>query len=79
MRQEEIQLAIRPRTLLECLDLAFLFCGRHSVGLLVTSAVGVIPITLINWQLLQNSSLSGYMGYLILSMEVPWATLLLTL
>lgn len=79
MRLEDIQLAIRPRSLLECLDIAFLFCGQHWVGLLLASAVGVVPLMIFNEWLLWRSPLDFYIAYLILAMEVPWATAFLTL
>lgn len=79
MRLEDIQLAIRPRSILECLDIAFLFCGRHWWGLLLASAFGIVPITIANYWIMQIPDLNGYFAYLLLTMEVPWATLLLTL
>lgn len=79
MRLEDIQFAIRPRSILECLDIAFLFCGRNWVGLSLTSAVGIVPISLANYWILQQEFFNGYLGYLLLMLEIPWATLLLTL
>ncbi|MBS0206052.1 MAG: hypothetical protein JSS49_24430 [Planctomycetes bacterium] len=80
MKLEHVQLAIRPRNILECLDIAFLFCGRNWVGLLGASLAGIVPIFLLNL-LLQSwfEPVNVYFGLLLLSMEVPWATLLLTL
>lgn len=79
MRLEDIQFAIRPRSILECLDIAFLFCGRNWVGLSLTSAVGMVPISLANYWILQQEFMNGYLAYLLLMLEIPWATLFLTL
>lgn len=79
MRQEDVQLVIRQRTTLECLDMAFLFAGRHWLGVIMTAAVGIAPIAIINHQLFKNPNFQGYLGYLLLTMECPWATMLLTL
>ncbi|MDB5342277.1 MAG: hypothetical protein JWP89_654 [Schlesneria sp.] len=79
MRLEDIQLAIRPRNILECLDIAFLFCGRNWIGLLLTSAAGILPISVANYWILQLPFFNIYLGYLLLMLEIPWATLLLTL
>jgi hypothetical protein len=79
VRLEDVRLAIRPRSILECLDIAFLFCGRHWVGVLLASMVGVVPFALLNWWVFQDSDVNPYLGYLLLAMETPWATMLLTL
>lgn len=79
MRLENVQLAIRPRSILECLDVAFLFCGRNWLGLLLASAAGIVPIAIVNYWIFKNPEFTGYLGYLLLTMETPWATLLLTL
>lgn len=79
MRLEDVQLAIRPRSILECLDITFLFCGRHWVGLLLASMVGIVPFALFNWWVFQDPDFNPYLGYLLLAMETPWATMLLTL
>ena len=80
MKLEQVQLAIRPRNILECLDIAFLLCGRNWVGVLCASLVGIVPVFLMNLLLQrQFDPIHPYVGYLLLSMEIPWATLLLTL
>ena len=40
MRLDRVQVAVRPRGILECLDLALLVCGRRPLGLLVAAAAG---------------------------------------
>ena len=81
MDLDRIQLAIRPRTIFECLDVAFLFCGRHWLGVLLTSAVGVIPILVLDsWFKVSGSEDSdGYLFYLFVPLQIPWATSMLTL
>jgi di/tricarboxylate transporter len=74
-----VQLAIRPRSVLECLDLAFLFCGRNWVGLFLASATGIVPIALFNLWLFQLPDIPFAVLLFVVAMEVPWATLLLTL
>jgi hypothetical protein len=76
---EEIQLAIRPRTILECLDVSFLFCGRHWLGLLLTAALGIVPIFCFNEWVVDIRNRPEYGSWLLLVMEVPWATLFITL
>ena len=79
MRLEDVQLAIRPRSLLECLDLTFLYCGQHWLELSLTAAVGILPIASFNWWIVDIKQLNGYAAYLLLAMEMPWATMLITL
>jgi len=35
MRLDRVQVAVRPRGVLECLDLALLVCGRRPLGVAV--------------------------------------------
>jgi len=78
VRLEDVRLAIRPRSNLECLDMAFLFCGRHWLGLFVWSAVGILPMIGLN-QLLYSTDINLFGMLLIQAMEIPWATLFVTL
>lgn len=79
MQLEEVQLAIRPRTILECFDVAFLFCGRHWFGLALTAGAGMIPFACLNWWVVDIRDLNIYQSYLLLLMEIPWATMWITL
>ena len=78
MKLDDVQLAIRPRTILECLDVSFLFCGRHFFGLFVAASIGILPFASLNWWLADIPTMDGYAAYLLLSMEMPWATSLIT-
>lgn len=79
MRLEDVQLAIRPRTILECLDVTFLFCSRHWLGLLLTASIGILPLASFNWWVANIPEMNGYGTYLLLAMELPWATMFVTL
>lgn len=79
MQLEDVQLSIRPRTILECLDVTFLFCGRHALELCLTAAVGIVPIASFNWWVMNIQEMDGYFVYLLLSMELPLATMFVTL
>jgi len=43
MRLDRVQVAVRPRNVLECLDLAVLVCGRRPLGIAAAAAIGALP------------------------------------
>ncbi|WP_010584411.1 hypothetical protein [Schlesneria paludicola] len=79
MRLEDTQLEIRPRSILECLDLAFLFCSRHWLGLLLAGAAGMIPAEFFSWWIDPSDELNLYLSLLIATLLQPWATMFVTL
>ena len=79
MRLEDVQLAIRQRSILECLDLTFLFCSRHWLGLLITGALGIVPFELFDWWMNSAEGMNEFAGLLLAAMEIPWATMFVTL
>jgi hypothetical protein len=79
VRIEDVQLSIRQRSLLECLDLTFLFCGRHWVGLLGAAAAGILPLAAFNWWVVNIRDMNAYGAYLWLTLQLPWATIPITL
>ena len=48
MQADQIHVAVRPRSILECLDLAVMFCGRRPVAVIAAIALGSLPCILIN-------------------------------
>lgn len=82
MRADGVHVAVRPRGILECLDLAVMFCGRRPLAVALAVAVGAIPCILINRLLLggwrDNEGLL-FVGAIVLSIEAAWASVPLTL
>jgi len=78
MRLDSVRLAIRPRSVLECLDLAFLVCGQHFLGLSLAMVLGILPVYWFNGYVLQNLE-NPYLWMLVIGLELPLATLPITL
>lgn len=78
MHLDEIRLAIRPRNILECLDLAFLFWGRHFLGLTIAAALALFPVIWLHLVWLAPSE-DPYNFLLYACMEAPWVTLPITI
>lgn len=82
MRPDRLQIVVRPRGILECLDLAAFFCGRRPLGVAAAAALGVVPCLILNRLLLaqvQEPEMVFVLGWLVLALELPWATAPLTL
>lgn len=81
MKLDQTLIAVRPRGVLERLDLAFLLCGRYPLGIFPSLAVGVIPCLLLNWWLLADADDEqfGLFMLIVLPVQLPFATLWLTL
>lgn len=81
MRLDRVQVAVRPRGPLECLDLALLVCGRRPLGVAVAAALGAVPMILLNRLVYagaeREDSLPGCM--LLTALEMPWAAAPLTM
>lgn len=79
MRLEETQLEIRPRSILECLDLAFLFCSRHWLGLLIAGSAGMIPLGVFARWFDPMDEMDFYTSWLFEALMAPWSTMFVTL
>lgn len=82
MKLDQTLIAIRPRSILERLDLTFSLCGRHPVGIFLSIFLGAFPWMLFNWWLLTVSTdyVSSYFFVIaILPIEVALSTVFLTL
>jgi len=80
MRPDRLHVAVRPRGVLECLDLALLLCSRRPLGVLLATLVGAAPFVLLNRFLSRDADgLAGPSGLFVVLMEAPWAAVPLTL
>ncbi|MFM7243776.1 MAG: DUF4129 domain-containing protein [Planctomycetaceae bacterium] len=80
MKADGVRVAIRPRGILECLDLAVMFCGRRPLPVAAATAIGAAPFILL------NRILAAMLGpeempplAAILAVEAAWASVPLTL
>ena len=82
MQADRIHVAVRPRSILECLDLAVMFCGRRPLAVAVATVLGSLPCILTN-RLLFGGWRSGeglaFPAYVLLGLEAAWASVPLTL
>ncbi len=79
MRLDQVRLSIRPRTMFECLDLTLLICGRHWLGLMAATFVGVVPVLLLNRWMFGGEPLDPTFSILFFAMEAPLVTAPITL
>ncbi len=79
MRLDRARFVIRPRGMLESLDLAFLFCGQHWWGLLLAAACGIVPAMAFNWWLASSLESPQFLLFVLMVMEAPWITVGMTL
>lgn len=75
MRLDRVQVAVRPRNALECLDLAVLVCGRRPLGVAAAAAIGALPMILLNRLAFGATENEGALLLLPLAVaaEMPWA------
>lgn len=80
MKADAVRVAIRPRGILECLDLAVMFCGRRPLPVVAAAAIGAVPFIVL------NRLLAAVLGpeetpplAAILALEAAWASVPLTL
>ena len=81
MNLDQLRIAVRPRTILECLDLACLFSVRRALGIAIALLLGAVPMALINVLVI------GPEGAVLLlptwtfwvGLQIPWAMAPLTL
>lgn len=76
-----LRIAVRPRGILECLDLAVLVCGRHLLGVAAAVAVGAVPVILFNRLVFGATEDPQALPFVILltALEMPWAAAPLTM
>jgi hypothetical protein len=81
MTPDHLRIAVRPRGILECLDLASLFCVRRGVGIALAVLLGAAPIAWLNVALLGPvvAEDTFVRWPLWLALETPWAMAPLTL
>jgi len=80
VRSDGIRVAVRPRGVLECLDLAVLFCGRRPLAVLLATVVGSLPCAVVNRTLFAGAD-DDALALLVplLAVEAAWAAVPLTL
>ncbi len=69
---------IRERSLYDLLELALVVVRHRPLPLLLAAAAGILPWAVLNSLLTSEEPEFGYGHYLLLAMEVPWATAPLT-
>jgi len=81
MTPDDLRIAVRPRSILECLDLACMFCVRRCLGITVAILVGALPMALINVVLIGPDGADRLLPswFFWLALETPWAMAPLTL
>jgi len=81
MRADQIHVAVRPRSTLECLDLAVLFCGRRPLAVATATALGAAPMIALNRVLMAGRQTDGslFPAAVLLALEAAWASIPLTL
>jgi len=80
MRTDGLQVAVRPRSIFECLDLAVMFCGRRPLAVALATAVGALPCILLNRLLFAGADDDAILAAAVtLGIETVWASVPLTL
>jgi len=81
MTPDHLRIAVRPRGLLECLDLACLFSVRRGAGIALAVLLGAAPIAWINVALIGPVVAEDVVVRwpFLLALETPWAMAPLTL
>lgn len=80
MHGSAIRVAVRPRGIFECLDLAVMFCGRRPLAVAAAAVVGAAPWVLLNrWLFADSGDEAALFGAMLLALETPWAAAPLTL
>lgn len=79
MLTDQFHVAVRPRGILECLDLAVVFCGRRPVAVAVATMLGAIPCILLNRLVVGDTEAGPVAAYVLLGLEAAWASVPLTL
>ncbi|MCA9114787.1 MAG: hypothetical protein KDA79_06840 [Planctomycetaceae bacterium] len=76
MRIEQLRILLSPRTVASCLDLAFLFYGRHLRQMLGLWAAVAVPVGLAVWLLTTRAEITVFgISVLLLLATMPLGTL----
>ena len=81
MTPDDLRIAVRQRSILECLDLACMFCVRRCLGIAVALFVGALPVAMINVVLIGPDGADRLLPswFFWLALQTPWAMAPLTL
>jgi len=80
VKTDAVRVAIRPRGLLECLDLAVMFCGRRPLPVAAATAIGAAPFIVLNRVVASGLGAADALPFAgILALETAWAAVPLTL
>ena len=80
MHAEGLMITVRPRGILECLDLAVMFCGRRPLPVALAAVIGAVPCMLVNRLYFANASEdAALVAAMVLGVEAAWAAVPLTL
>jgi len=81
MMPDDLRIAVRPRSILECLDLACMFCVRRCAGIALALLVGAAPMALVNVVLIGPDGAERMLPswFFWLALETPWAMAPLTM
>lgn len=81
MRPDRMHIVVRPRGILECLDLAAAFCGRRPLAVLATIMAGAAPMIACNRSLAAIGPDESLLVpiCLLLALQTAWAPIPLTL
>lgn len=81
MRASDIRVAVRPRGVFECLDLAVMFCGRRPLAVVAATVLGSLPWVFLNRWLFAGAGDDDAVAFapLVLGLEAAWAAVPLTL
>jgi hypothetical protein len=82
MQADRLHVVVRPRGILECLDLAVILCGRRPAAVAVAVALGAAPFIVFNLFVVApalETTTQRMGGVLLLGIETAWASVPLTL
>lgn len=80
MQASGIRVAVRPRGIFECLDLAVMFCGQRPLAVAAATVAGALPWVVLNHWLFDGAGdEASLFGAMLLGLETPWAAAPLTL
>ncbi|QDU62249.1 hypothetical protein Pan216_31160 [Planctomycetes bacterium Pan216] len=79
MRLDQARIEVRQRSHADVLDLALVVIRRWWLGLSLTAAAGILPCYVLNSYLLERAEYHGFLYFLLIVIEIPWATALMTL
>jgi len=76
---DQTLIKIRERSTFDLLDLAFVRVRNRAWPILVASIAGCLPFAVLNlWLTHEDPEFPGYLYFVLLAVEMPWATIPLT-